>query len=191
MFPQLEWEQKPGNNSIFITFDDGPHKEITPWVLSVLERYNAKATFFCVGENASTLTDIMDKIRDNGHSVGNHTHRHIRGWQTNDLSYFRDTYRAVPFTSSRLFRPPYGRIKAKQANMLRSRGFRVIMWSLLSCDYIQSLDRQKSLESLVRNTRPGSIVVFHDSVKARANLQWILPQYLEAMQQKGFQFAPL
>jgi peptidoglycan-N-acetylglucosamine deacetylase len=191
LFSAYEWEKKTDKPTVYLTFDDGPHPEITTWVLDILKQFNAKATFFCVGENAQKYPETAQRIRNEGHSIGNHTHNHIKGWNTNDKAYLKNTLYAAHFTSTQLFRPPYGRITRRQGLMLKSKGYRIIMWSLLSCDYLKNLDKNKSLDSLIKNTKSGSIVVFHDSIKAAPNLKWLLPRYIEAMAKKGMTFHSL
>jgi peptidoglycan-N-acetylglucosamine deacetylase len=159
--------------------------------LETLNLHHAKATFFCVGENAAKNPSVLQAIKLSGHTIGNHTYNHLKGWQTADFTYIRNTLNAIPVTSGNLFRPPYGRITKKQGLLLRSKGFRIIMWSLLSCDYLKTLNKQKALDALIKHSKPGSIVVFHDSSKARVNLEWLLPRYMEAMKQKGMKFAAL
>jgi peptidoglycan/xylan/chitin deacetylase (PgdA/CDA1 family) len=191
LYPGFEWNIRTKDMAIYLTFDDGPHPEITPWVLQELDRFGAKATFFCVGENAERHPQILDQIVRSEHSLGNHTHNHIKGWKTGNLEYVKNTLQAAKVIPGKLFRPPYGRITRQQGNLLKAQGFRIVMWNLLSCDYLQTLDRKKSLEALVKYTAPGSIIVFHDSAKARENLEELLPQYLEAMTKKQFQFRAL
>jgi peptidoglycan/xylan/chitin deacetylase (PgdA/CDA1 family) len=191
LYPGFEWTVPTSENKIFLTFDDGPHPEITPWVLAQLKEFNAKATFFCVGENVTAHPQVLGQIAESGHTLGNHTDNHLKGWNTKTLDYVQNTLRASEKIPGNLFRPPYGRITRNQGALLKARGYRIIMWSLLSCDYLQSLDRQRSLDTLVENSKPGSIVVFHDSAKARDNMQWLLPRYLEAMVQRSFQFSSL
>lgn len=188
MFPRLVWRGNPRYNSIYLTFDDGPHPGITPWVLQELSAVGARATFFCVGENAERYPATLDLISTEGHRLGNHTHHHLKGWETNDDDYLRDVELCGRVITSDLFRPPYGRIRNSQVKKVTGMGYKVIMWSLLSCDYDRNLPWEKSLNSLIRNTRPGSIIVFHDSIKAEHNLRKILPPYLRAMTERGFKF---
>jgi peptidoglycan/xylan/chitin deacetylase (PgdA/CDA1 family) len=144
-----------------------------------------------VGENASSFPEIMEALNKAGHQIGNHSYNHIKGWNSSTIEYVKNTVLAETLTSNVLFRPPYGRITRKQGNMLRARGYRIVMWSLLSCDYLPNLNREKSLESLIKNSKAGSVVVFHDSRKSRENVMWLLPKYMEAMREKGFSFETL
>lgn len=191
MFPHLVWRGNPLSNSIYLTFDDGPHPAITPWVLEQLAAYGASATFFCVGENVQRFPETVRLIVEQGHRLGNHTHRHLKGWKTADDVYIKDIETCAQLIPTDLFRPPYGRIRNSQAKTITAKGYRIIMWSLLSCDYDPDLPWKKSLKSLISNTKPGSIIVFHDSSKAEHNLKQILPQYLRAMAERGFNFKHL
>ncbi|MFM2426057.1 MAG: hypothetical protein RL747_1601 [Bacteroidota bacterium] len=215
IFSSCIWRKDTPEKIIYLTFDDGPHPRITPWVLSLLASHQAKATFFCVGENVLRYPDVCRAAIAAGHTLGNHTMHHIKGWRTANQRYFQDvddcesaineisnSLANVDFTGdsngqhrtekkTKLFRPPYGQIKPSQINALHGMGYEVIQWSNLSCDYDAGLDVQKSLQALTKDSKPGSIVVFHDSEKAEKQLQWILPKYLKAMQDRGFQFHAL
>lgn len=160
-------------------------------MLEQLAQHEAKATFFCVGENAHKYPEIIKAIREHGHSIGNHTYNHLKGWSVSSSEYLENTMQAAALTSGNLFRPPYGRITQKQAGLLNESGFRIVMWTQLSCDYMTSLDIKKSLNSLIKNAKPGNIVVFHDSEKALHNLNVLLPQYLSEMTRLGYQFKAL
>jgi peptidoglycan/xylan/chitin deacetylase (PgdA/CDA1 family) len=191
LYPSLEWEVKTNEATIYITFDDGPDAAETPFVLNELQKFNAKATFFCVGQNAERYPQLMQDIINKGHRIGNHTHNHLKGWKNNHQDYIQNIYKAAQHTSSDLFRPPYGRIKRNQARMLLSKNYRIVMWSLLSCDYLPNLNAEKSLNALLKHSKAGSIVVFHDSKKSSKNLRAILPAYLREMHDRGFTFAAL
>ena len=172
--------------TIYLTFDDGPHPEITSWVAQELQKVNYRGTFFCVGENAQLYPQVIADLKAEGHAIGNHTHNHIKGWNTESTVYLANTLAASTSTSDSLFRPPYGRITASQAKLLRRSGFKIIMWNLLSCDYLKDLNTNKALSALMRNTKPGSIVVFHDSEKAFENLKQLLPPYLQFLSKQGY-----
>lgn len=191
LFPGLEWRISTSEKAVFLTFDDGPHPEITQWVLEQLDHYNAKATFFCVGENVSNYPETAKNIQRLGHAIGNHTHNHLKGWKTSDLEYVKNTVKASQHVQSKLFRPPYGRITRNQINLLKAKGYRIIMWNLLSCDYSQHLNTDKALQALIKNTTSGSIVVFHDSVKASSNVKQILPTYLQFLKDNGYKCLPI
>lgn len=184
----MEWKISTHEKCLYLTFDDGPEPEITPWILDLLAQYNAKATFFCVGENAQRNPEIIQRILKEGHSLGNHTHNHLKGWNTKDAQYVQNTIKASKSTSNKLFRPPYGRIKKTQIHLLKALGYKIIMWNQLSCDYLQNLNTDKSLQTLIKHASPGNIVVFHDSIKASKNVTKILPLYLEAMTKAGYTF---
>ena len=187
LFPQWIWRGSKEHKTIYLTFDDGPHPEITPWVLNTLEHFHAKATFFCVGENAQKYPNIVQLIRDQGHEIGNHTYNHLKGWQYSDQAYIDNVNKATAWLPGNLFRPPYGRIRISQAKSLRKMGFKIVMWSLLSCDYDPNLDREQSLKKLIKYSTNGSNVVFHDNEKAYENLKFLLPRYLEFLTRHGFE----
>ncbi|MFK5879289.1 MAG: polysaccharide deacetylase family protein [Flavobacteriaceae bacterium] len=181
----------------YLTFDDGPTPEITEWILNTLNKYNAKATFFCIGKNVKSHPEIFQKIINDKHSIGNHTHNHLNGWKTNSKDFIENILLAEenlqPTTtnqqpSTKLFRPPYGKIKPSQAKQLIKKGYKIIMWDVLSADFDQSISKEKCLENVLKNTQNGSIIVFHDSIKAKNNLKFVLPKVLEHFQKKGYQF---
>lgn len=185
MHPGFEWRIKTDAKEVFITFDDGPHPSITPWVLEQLERYNAKGSFFVVGNNAKRYPDLIKRLASSGHSIGNHTQHHVKGWSVSAAEYMEDIEQCnahIPNTD--LFRPPYGRVNAKAISQLQ--GYRVIMWDNLSRDYLKGLNREASLKRMMKNTVPGSVVVFHDSEKAEDNLRYLLPKYLEFIYTSGY-----
>lgn len=175
---------------MYLTFDDGPIPEVTPWVLEQLSRYDAKATFFCVGENVERHPDVLQQVIDGGHTVGNHTHNHLSGWGTDHLPYIRNVRRASEVIDSRLFRPPYGRLSPRKAEYLR-RHYRIVMWDVLSGDFDADLAPRKCVRNVLTNVRPGSIVVFHDSLKGERNLRYALPRVLETLTRRGYRFAAL
>jgi peptidoglycan-N-acetylglucosamine deacetylase len=183
VFPQMEW-RVPGV-SAHLTFDDGPHPEITPWVLDQLEKGHVKATFFLVGNNAKKYPYLVEEILRRGHQVGNHTTNHLRGTACSTRDYMQDVIEAENYTSTKLFRPPYGRLRRKQMLELIKRGYRIIMWEVLSYDFDEELTSEDCLKILQKNTRSGSIVVFHDSEKAWPRLEKCLPLYLMWLKQKG------
>ena len=185
LFPSLTWEVPGDDNTVYLTFDDGPHPEITPWVLEQLKQHKMQATFFCVGDNARKFPDTIDQIKQEGHQLGNHTMHHIKGWNTSTEDYIKDIEACQQYVSSDLFRPPYGRITREQIQQLKQK-FRIIMWSILSCDFDKKLNQEKALRGLKDKTRKGSIIVFHDSVKAEDNLRFLLPKYLQFLNHKGY-----
>ena len=192
IFPSYVWNI-PGNvKTIYLSFDDGPHPEITPFVLQELKKYNAKATFFCVGTNVALYPKVYKQIIDEGHAVGNHSHTHPNGWETPVEQYINDVAKAANYIQSNLFRPPYGRIKSKQARGLKSaigsEAVRVIMWDVLSADFDTDFSPQQCLDNVLRNCSNGSIVVFHDSEKAFPNLRYSLPESIKYLAEKGYNF---
>lgn len=175
------WEKPVSahDTAVFLTFDDGPHPMATPFVLDSLAKYNGKATFFCIGKNVIEYPHIYQRILEEGHSVGNHTHNHLKGWKTNTKTYIENTQQAAQFINSKLFRPPYGRIKRMQAKHLHEMGYSIVMWSLLSGDFDVDLSPERCLENVVFHLKPGNIVVFHDSQKAWDRMSFALPRVLE------------
>ncbi len=187
------WHIKEHANSVYLTFDDGPHPSITPFVLEQLKRYNAKATFFCIGKNVMAYPEVYQQILDAGHSVGNHTQNHLNGWKTRNIEYYKNIRTASRYIHSRLFRPPYGRITHAQS-MGVSRLFpntRIIMWDVLSGDFDTTLSPEACLQNVIQATKAGSIIVFHDSDKAWDRLQYTLPLFLAYCQQKGWKMKKL
>lgn len=181
----LTWKMPAKRNEIFITFDDGPHPTITPFVLECLRKYNAKATFFCLGKNVQLCPQIFKQILSEGHKAGNHTHNHLNGWKTSDSKYFENIILAKKYIDSDLFRPPYGKITRSQIQQLLPT-FNIIMWDVLSGDFDINLSPQKCLHNVVSNTSPGSVIVFHDSEKALARLEYALPEALDFFSKKGY-----
>jgi len=191
-FSSYVWSLPANENEVYLTFDDGPHPIITPWVLEELEKYNAKATFFCLGSNIERFPDTYQSILDAGHATGNHTYNHLNGWKTEDKKYLADVSSASQIINSNLFRPPYGRIKNSQAkkisDALQKSNARIIMWDVLSADFDTSLSPEQCLTNVLDNVLPGSIVVFHDSEKAFTNLKYVLPKTLQSLNEEGFAF---
>lgn len=201
IFSNYIWDVSNTENKVYLTFDDGPTPEITEWVLQELKKYNAKATFFCIGKNIEKYPDIFAKVINDGHSIGNHTFNHLNGWKTSTEDYLENTKSCEASISnlqskiynlkSKFFRPPYGKIKASQSKKLRQLGYKIIMWDVLSADYDTSITPEKCLENVIQNVKAGSIVVFHDSVKAFPNLEYTLPKAMKYWKAKGFIFEKL
>lgn len=190
VYPDFEWSVSTEEQRVYITFDDGPHPSITPWVLDLLREKNARATFFVVGSNAQEYPDVIQRIVDEGHSLGNHTQSHLKGWSVSTEDYLEDIRAceaSIPKTN--LFRPPYGRINKGSIPSLRD--YRIIMWDNLSRDYVQGLNKSFSLKSLKTNTKSGSIAVFHDSEKAEENMKFLLPRYIDYLIEQGYQLMAL
>lgn len=188
LFPNFVWNIPDAEKVIYLTFDDGPIPQVTPWVLQELAKYDAKATFFCVGENASKYPNVLRQVSDAGHTVGSHTHNHLNGWAVADnMNYYRNVRQCAELLNTDLFRPPYGRLKPKQAQFLQ-RHYHIIMWDVLSGDFDSKITPEQCLKNVVNNTRKGSIVVFHDSIKAKENLVYALPRFLKYFSEKGYTF---
>jgi peptidoglycan/xylan/chitin deacetylase (PgdA/CDA1 family) len=195
IYPFYTWSVATKEKILYLTFDDGPHPEATPFVLDELKKNNALATFFCVGKNVLAYPDIYKRILDEGHTVGNHTQNHLNGWKTPNDVYMKDIAEAAKYIDSNLFRPPYGKITLFQAKHLRAamkgRESKIIMWDLLSLDFDSSITNKQSLEIVVFRSSPGSIIVFHDSEKAFQKLNYILPKVLHHFSNQGFKFLSL
>ena len=202
IFSNYVWDVSNTENKIYLTFDDGPIPEITEWVLEELKKYEAKATFFCIGDNIQKYPEIFEKVIKDGHSVGNHTFNHLNGWETSTKEYIENSIQCsvignqspnckLKTENCQLFRPPYGKIKTSQAKKLRQLGYKIIMWDVLSADYDTSISPEKCLENVLKNVTSGSIIVFHDSVKAFPNLEYTLPKALKYWAAKGFVFEKL
>lgn len=185
LFPSLRWNMDD-RQAIYITFDDGPQKEITPWVLDMLSKYNAKATFFCIGKNAEQHPELIERIRAEGHALGNHTYSHCKGWGTKSGPYLQDIDLANSYLQSNLFRPPYGRISREQARQISTR-YHIIMWDILSRDYSKIVSHRRCVREVLPYLRGGAIIAFHDSLKASRNMRYTLPRLLAAAAEQGFQ----
>lgn len=194
LFPKLIWDIPNPDNAIFLTFDDGPTPEITPWVLETLKRHNIKATFFCIGDNIRKYPEIFKSIIADGHSVGNHTFNHLKGWKTPTDVYLENIRLCESQIAGHqrqvtdLFRPPYGKIKLSQAKKIADSGYKIIMWDILTVDYDKNVSRGKCLENATKKAASGSVIVFHDSIKAFQNLEYALPETIRILKEKGFQF---
>lgn len=190
LFPNFTWRLPTEEKVIYLTFDDGPIPEVTTWVLEQLEHYNAKATFFCVGENVEKYPEVFSEITEKGHSVGNHTYNHLNGWDVENLQYFHNIRHCARLVKTGLFRPPYGRITPKQVQFVQ-RHYKIIMWDVLSGDFDQDISKEQCLANVTESALPGSIVVFHDSVKAQERLYYALPRALAHFSAQGYRFKAL
>ncbi|PHN02307.1 polysaccharide deacetylase family protein [Flavilitoribacter nigricans] len=190
LFPNFTWRIPGKEKIVYLTFDDGPIPEVTPWVLEQLEAYNAHATFFCVGENIHRHPEVFQQVVEAGHAVGNHTNQHLNGWSVDNLTYFHDIRHCARAVKTTLFRPPYGRMKPKQAQFLQ-RHYRIVMWDVLSGDFDPNISNEQCLDNVISNVNPGSIVVFHDSLKAQEKLEYVLPRVLEHFKNQGYEFHAL
>jgi len=195
IFSNYIWNIPNSEKKVYLTFDDGPTPEITEWVLAQLKKYNFKATFFCIGNNIEKHPDLFNQLITEGHAVGNHTFNHVKGWNTPNKTYLKEVEKcegmiqhySINQNLSKLFRPPYGKIKPLQSRKLRKLGYKIIMWDVLSADYKQTITKEKCLENVIKNVESGSIIVFHDSVKAFPNLEFVLPKTLQFLSENGYQ----
>lgn len=192
------WSIPTSKKEIYLTFDDGPTPEITEWVLNELNKYDAKATFFCIGKNILQHPTILEKILSENHRIGNHTQNHIKGWGTDNTIYLNDILKAETVlnkhnikSTRKLFRPPYGKINNSQLKKVISNGYSVIMWDVLSADFDMSISGEQCLNNVLVNAKKGSIIVFHDSKKASKNLKYALPKVLEHFKKEGYIFNPI
>jgi len=186
----IVWKMPTGNNSIYLTFDDGPHPDVTPLVLDILNKYDIKATFFCVGDNVFKHPEVFRQLLDGGHSIGNHTFNHLKGWKTPFDNYIANINKCDQYFDSKLFRPPYGKISLKQFLTLRKQ-YRIILWSVMSYDFKQTMSGEQCLKNVLNYTGDGSIIVFHDSVKAQERTLYTLPKVIEHYLEKGYNFKPI
>lgn len=193
LYPQLVWNADRAERAIYLTFDDGPIPVVTPFVLKTLEKFNAKATFFCIGDNVQKHPDIYQQLQAKGHAIGNHTFNHLKGWKTEDGVYVDNFIKADELLKTSLFRPPYGRIKRSQIKQLRALkpDLKIIMWDVLSGDFDINLKPADCLRGVLKHTGNGAIVVFHDSLKAFERLEYVLPRALEAWSKAGYRFEVL
>lgn len=187
LLPQLIWKIQTDEPVIYLTFDDGPHPEITQEVLDILESYQAKATFFCVGENVKKYPDTYQMILDKGHATGNHSFNHLSGWKASRKEYFENVEKCAKYVDSHLFRPPYGKINILHIPYLKIT-YRVVMWSVLPHDYSSKITPEQCLQNAIKYSEAGSIVVFHDSEKALKNMMYALPRFLEYFSEKDYKF---
>ena len=194
IFNNLVWDIPNSENKIYLTFDDGPIPSVTEWVLDVLKSENIKATFFCIGDNIKKHPEVYRRILQEGHQTGNHTFNHLNGWKTK-TNYYIENFKLCETEHSKLnpehsflFRPPYGKIKPSQSKEIKQLGYKIIMWDVLSYDFNQNISEEECLKNVISNTSQGSIIVFHDSLKAEKNLKYALPKAIQILKNKGFTF---
>lgn len=187
LFPSFTWDYNTGKKVVYITFDDGPIPESTPWTLNLLKEKGVKATFFCVGDNVRKYPELYQQVLDEGHAVGNHTHNHLRGFTSQNKTYVNNVTLASKYINSKLFRPPYGMIKRSQAKELL-KDFKIVMWDVLSEDYRQDISPETCFKAVLKHTRPGSIILFHNHVKSEKNMQYALPRLIDELRNRGFKF---
>lgn len=190
LYPSLTWQIETAEKYVYLTFDDGPHPEITREVLDILRSFGFRGTFFTVGQNMERYPEMCERILEEGHVLGNHTYSHISGYSTSKSDYLADAERWSDRYQTGLFRPPYGRILRKQIHAL-STSYRIVMWTLLSWDFQAGLDRDRMLSKMKKGTRPGAIVVFHDSEKASGNMLHMLPRYCSFLKEQGYSSFPI
>lgn len=191
LFPEALWRiQRWGRKVVYLTFDDGPIPEETPWVLDLLDKYGIKATFFMVGDNVRRHPELFEEIKRRGHSYGNHTMHHLQGIKESATTYLRDITEADALIDSSLFRPPHGIIYPTQAKLIR-RHYNIVMYDLVTRDYSKRINGEQVLDNVKRYVRNGSIIVFHDSIKAHTNMRYALPRAIEWLKEQGYEFEPL
>ena len=193
LYPQRVWHIPTQEKVLYLTFDDGPHPEATPFVLEALKQFQAKATFFCIGKNVQAHPELYQRLLQDGHAVGNHTQTHVNGWKTSDDQYWQNVLEAKKYIGSDWFRPPYGRMRSSQSRLLRKKfpNLRIAMWEVLSGDFDESRHGDWCAKQVIKHAGPGSIVVFHDSAKAFDRLSVCLPQVLQWFNSHGFRFERL
>jgi peptidoglycan/xylan/chitin deacetylase (PgdA/CDA1 family) len=189
-YPGVIWDKRESGKKLFLTFDDGPTPGVTEQILDILDRFGAKGTFFCLGRNVERHPKEFTEILKRGHAVGNHTYSHLRGWRTKNEDYYEDIQLGSQLIDSKLFRPPYGQIRRSQIRHLNG-NYKIILWEVMSHDYENRVSKEKSLKAVLRYTKEGSILVFHDSLKAWSKLEYILPRVLEEFSERGFRFEKL
>lgn len=187
LYPRACWRMNATERSVYLTFDDGPIPETTPWILDVLDRYNIKATFFMVGDNVRKHPDEFKMVVERGHRIGNHTYNHLRGLRETTTRYVANVEKADCYLSTNLFRPPHGLMSRSQYQVLSKR-YRIVMWDLVTRDYNPKLSGEQVLDIVKRYARPGSIITFHDSLRAPHNLHYALPRAIEWLLSEGYEF---
>ncbi|MHC5201924.1 polysaccharide deacetylase family protein [Myroides sp. LJL119] len=197
VYPSLTWNINSSKKTIYLTFDDGPIPQVTPWVLKILKDFQVKATFFCIGDNVKKHPDIFKQIIAQGHTVGNHTFNHLNGWETDLKTYLNNLEKCQEIlekdlsSTTKLFRPPYGKITRDQIKIIQKQGYQIIMWSNLTQDYNLNLTPKACLKKSIKQIKQGNIIVFHDSIKAQKNLTYTLPRLLEYLLDQGYSFSCL
>ena len=187
LYARCLWEMPADGNKVYLSFDDGPHEQATVFVLDMLKKYDAKASFFCIGKNVAANPGIYARIVEEGHTVGNHTYQHMDGWKNPNGAYFQDIRKTAELVSSPYFRPPYGKIRWSQVKWLAlEMNLRTVMWTILSGDFDAKISGDDCANNVTRNMRPGSIIVFHDSAKAFDKINYALPKVLEEIKRRGW-----
>jgi peptidoglycan-N-acetylglucosamine deacetylase len=194
LYPSIIWDVPDATQQLFLTFDDGPHPEITPWVLKQLKKYDAKATFFCLGKQAENYPELVQQIKAEGHRIGSHGYAHLNGWKTNDEVYHSDVMKSIEILplnnqEKKIFRPPYGKIKKSQLSIIHA-SFSIINWSLMPGDFDASISSEKCLKRLL-TAKSGDIIVLHDNKLSRKHVQFALPAFLAHYKEKNYTFDTL
>ena len=184
------WRINPDEKSVYLTFDDGPNPKVTPLVLDILDKFGVKATFFCVGENVKKYPEVFREVKRRGHTVGNHTFNHLKGYKSSTQDYVKNVWKADEYVHSNLFRPPHGRIKLSQIRTLK-KDFKIVMWDFITYDFDSKVTPDAILREVKKRTRNGSIVIFHDSLKAEKNMLAALPKALEFWKEEGYEICSL
>lgn len=192
-YPNITWHKSRKEKFVYITFDDGPIPVVTPFVLNTLKKFNCHATFFCIGDNVDKHPSILSDIISAGHTIGNHTYNHLKGWNSSNKDYIENVIKGSIITSTRIFRPPHGRIKKSQIKEIKKHyhSTEIIMWDVLSGDYDERISKEQCVRNVLKHCKNGSIIVFHDSLKAFGRLEYALPVVLENLSNQGFQFRTL
>lgn len=188
LYPAALWRERTERKEVFLTFDDGPVPEVTPKVVEILEEYGIKATFFCVGENVKKYPDVYNLLQERGHRTGNHTFNHLQAFRSNRNDYLRNVQKARNYIKSDLFRPPHGQLYPWQMKELKKIFNRIVMWDVLSKDYDAGLTWEDVFENVKRHVRPGSVIVFHDSLKALSGMEKALPETIKYLLSEGYEF---
>ncbi|RZK42781.1 MAG: polysaccharide deacetylase family protein [Pedobacter sp.] len=198
-YSALTWNKSRSEKIIYLTFDDGPIPNVTDFVLNTLKTFNVKATFFCIGDNIIKHPEVFERVKNEGHAIGNHTFNHLNGWETDDETYVRNILKCQDLTQTPIFRPPFGRIKKSQIRKLKAQSeklkvkstLQIIMWDVLSADFDTKISPETCYQNVIKNSENGSIIVFHDSLKAFDRLQHSLPKTIKYLIEKGYRFGTL
>ncbi len=190
LYPKAIWNIKTEDKVLYLTFDDGPIPELTDWVLDVLKSYQIKATFFCVGNNIEKHPDVYRRIINEGHLAANHTYNHLKGFKTKTADYLVNTNKCETLTQTKLFRPPYGQLKPPQYKILLENGYKIVMWDVISYDY-EKINGETCFLNVKKNAKPGSIILFHDNIKAAENIKYALPKTIDYFLKLNYTFASL
>lgn len=190
LYPSLKWNIETGEKNLYLTFDDGPTAGVTDVLLDLLKNFNAKASFFCIGKNIQENPELFQRVIDEGHEIGNHTYQHLNGWKSKTIDYLRDVKEFEHIYKSNFFRPPYGRLKPGQIAALKDK-YQIMMWSALSMDYHPRVSKEDCYEKAVKQLKPGNIILFHDSIKAKEKMLFAVEKLLKKASEEGYAFQSL